>query len=77
MSRASEARWQAAYAKADSLYTAKPCGCLVLILVDLPDVIKDSRDEILRESLAGRALRRIPRGQLPPLNCADHTRPTP
>lgn len=74
MSKASEARWLAAYKAADTLYTARDCGCLVLVMVDLPDVIKDSRDEILRESLAGRALRRVARGQLPPTNCPEHER---
>lgn len=74
MSAKSEARWLAAYKAADDLYTAKDCGCLVLVLVDLPDVIRDSRDDILRESLAGRGLRRCKRGDLPPLNCADHER---
>lgn len=67
-------RWIAAYQKADTLYTAKECGCLVLVLVDMPDVIRSSREDIARESLAGRALQRVGRGALPPLHCAEHDR---
>jgi hypothetical protein len=74
MTTAKEKRWQAAYQKADTLYTARDCGCLVLVLVDMPDVIRSTRDEILRESLAGRALRRVGVGELPPLHCAQHER---
>ena len=72
MSKKSEAEWQAAYRVADSLYTTQECGCLVLIMVDMPDVVKDSKDEIVRESLAGRSLKRCKRGDLPPLHCHLH-----
>jgi hypothetical protein len=82
VSRLSNRQFEAALATADDLFTAKPCGCLVLVMYDIPEVIRDSRDDILRESLAGRALQRCARGALPPLNCAEHRRvgepaPTP
>ncbi len=72
MSKASEARWQAAAAKADTLYTTHDCGCLIVVMLDMPDVIKGDRDLIVRESMAGRAFKRCKRGELPPLNCPEH-----
>lgn len=67
-----EQKWYAAYRKADALYTQEDCGCLVVIMVDLPDVVKADRDLIVRESMAGRVLKRCARGALPPLNCPLH-----
>lgn len=72
MSKASEARWLAAYRVADSIYTQRDCGCLVVVMIDMPDEIKYSHDLIVREALAGRTFKRSKRGELPPLNCAEH-----
>ena len=72
LSKKAEAAWQAAYAMADDLYTQDDCGCLLLVLVDMPDVIKDSQAEITREAVAGHQLKRCKRSDLPPLNCPPH-----
>jgi hypothetical protein len=76
MSTKSEVAWQAAYAKADTLYTTLDCGCLCLVLADMPDNIRASRAEIQREALACRTFHRLPRVNgvvdLPPLNCPTH-----
>lgn len=74
MKRLTNRQFEAAFAMCDHLYTAKECGCLVLIMVDIPEVVHDSRDDIARESMAGRALQRVPLGNLPPLNCEAHDR---
>jgi hypothetical protein len=72
----SMAAWHAAYAKADTLYTTFECGCLAVVLTDMPDNIRASKAEIMREALAGRAFKRLPRVNghvdLPPLNCPTH-----
>lgn len=67
-------RWIEKANVAGHLYTTHECGCLVLVMLDMPDVVKDARDDILRESLAGRTLKRCGRGELPPLNCSAHQR---
>lgn len=72
MSKKSEAVWNALYLKSDSLYWLTECGCLALVVVDMPDVIKDCRADILEQALKGRTMHRSKRGNLPPLNCPTH-----
>lgn len=72
LSKKAEAEWQAAFLAADDLYTQMECGCLALVLVDMPDVVKDSQAEIAAQALMGRVLHRCKRGDLPALNCPAH-----
>ena len=52
------------------LYTLQECGCLALALVNEPDAIAFSAQDIAREARKGRALHEAP--ELPPVRCALH-----
>lgn len=72
LSKKAEAAWQAAFQEADDLYTQADCGCVVFVLVDMPDVVKYSQADIAEQALKGRVLHRCKRGELPPWNCPTH-----
>jgi hypothetical protein len=67
------ASWMKRYEEADSLYTTRECGCLVFVVIDLPREVRAARDTIVRESLAGRSVKRCKRADLPPLYCPVHS----
>jgi hypothetical protein len=56
------------------LVTRRPCGCVVLLVVNEPDAVKWSSKEILREIRAGRAPVEIvtEEARKLPLHCAEH-----
>lgn len=54
------------------LYTAKSCGCLVLIMVNDPENLRACRSDISRELRAGRTLHETTKAGLPPVECSLH-----
>jgi hypothetical protein len=54
------------------LYTAKPCGCLVTVLVNNARNLRDFAQEIASEARAGRTLHETTKEKLPPFSCDEH-----
>ena len=54
------------------LYTAKPCGCLVLVMVNEVRNLRDCADDISRELREGRTRHEATKETLPPFDCAEH-----
>lgn len=56
------------------MYTAKPCGCLVLVFVNDAENLRFLTKEIAREAREGRTLHECASGALPPMCCPEHKR---
>jgi hypothetical protein len=55
------------------LYTQKPCGCLVILMVNDEANRKAMARDLAREIREGRIPREaFERDQIPPMNCAAH-----
>lgn len=54
------------------LYTAKPCGCLVLVMVNDAANLRSCAPEIKRELREGRTLHETTKAGLPPTECDLH-----
>lgn len=54
------------------LYTQRPCGCLVLVLVNDAENLRACSREIAREAREGRTLHEAAKDTLPPLMCDEH-----
>lgn len=67
-----------AYRKSDTLYWQDDCGCIVLMIADMPDVVKDSERDIARQALKGRVMKRAHRNEaghvvdMPDAVCSAH-----
>lgn len=54
------------------LYTARECGCLVLVMVNDAENLRACRKDIARELREGRTLHETTKASLPPFECAQH-----
>lgn len=70
--RLTDRQFRVAMETCGHLYAMDDCGCIVLCMLDIPEIVRDARDDIARESLKGHAMQRAPRGGLPPFNCPTH-----
>lgn len=58
------------------LYTAKDCGCLVLVMVNSARNLLDCAEDVALEARAGRVLHEVAPYALPPMECDEHRRQT-
>jgi hypothetical protein len=56
------------------VYSLLECGCIGLLMYDIPEVVHDARDDIHQYAMKGRTIQRCARGELPPSYCAEHAR---
>lgn len=73
MSKKAQADWLARYNVAGDIYTQDPCGCVMFILVDMPEEVKAAAKDIAEQVAKGREIRRVAnKMDLPPHYCAEH-----
>lgn len=73
MKRMTNRQFEAALVEAGHLYTQSECGCIALVMYDIPEIVHDARDDIYQQALKGRTVKRVPRGMLPPFECDTHS----
>ena len=56
------------------LYTAKPCGCLVIVMVNDEANLRYMADDLAAEAREGRWVKEATGDTLPPLRCPEHKR---
>lgn len=67
--------WLARYRESGSIYTQDPCGCVMFVLVDMPEEVKAAAKDIADQVAKGREIRRVAdRKDLPPHWCDQHKR---
>lgn len=72
-SKKAEADWQARYAVAGAVYTQDPCGCIMFLVVDLPEEVAYAAKDIASQITLGRGVKRAAtRADLPPHYCPTH-----
>jgi hypothetical protein len=81
-SKAKWADWLARYRVAGSLYAQDTCGCIMFVVVDMPEEVAAASKEIAGQLAKGRDIKHATRDpvtgvlNMPPHYCAAHQRGT-